>query len=266
MKRLPPAAALDLASLKRLVASGRWPARKLLDWLEGDTRAGVAALRAAIRAKAEAVSQEAVRLRGMGRLERAAAAEGFELIAGADEAGRGPLAGPLVAAAVILPKRSRLPSLNDSKQLSRGAREGLFRLICAQAVAKAVVVVSVDYIDTHNIHRANLEGLRRAVMALKPEPALVLADGFRVPGLPCPCQAVVHGDSLSVSIAAASVLAKVTRDRLMDSYHEAYPVYGFDRHRGYATREHREAIAAHGPCPLHRRSFSLVQGDLFAEA
>jgi ribonuclease HII len=183
------------------------------------------------------------------------------LVAGADEVGRGPLAGPVVAAAVIFPPEVReadLAGLDDSKRLSPEAREALVPRIRALALAWAVAEVDVEEIDRLNIAQASFEAVRRAVAALRPAPEHVLVDGLPNPRLvPLPQTALVGGDGLSLSVAAASVLAKVHRDRCMVAWDAVYPGYGFAEHKGYPTPEHRRALGRLGPCPLHRRSFRL---------
>ncbi|MCL6450948.1 MAG: ribonuclease HII [Acetobacteraceae bacterium] len=203
---------------------------------------------------------EARRLRRRYRFEREALGRGFGAVAGVDEVGRGALAGPVVAAAVVLPRGLLLPGLDDSKRLLEGERERLFRLIEAAAEALAVGMASVREIDRLNVLRATHLAMARAVRRLPVPPGFVLVDGFEVPGLGLPQRGLVRGDSLSNSVAAASVVAKVTRDRLMRALDPRYPQYGFCRHKGYGTREHLEALRRYGPCPLHRRSFSPVHG------
>ncbi len=183
---------------------------------------------------------------------------GFRLVAGVDEAGRGPLAGPVVAAAVILPPDAWLPGLDDSKRLTPARREALAPLIREQAVAWSVAVVGVEEIDRHNIACAAFLAMERAVAGLTPAPDHLLVDGFPIPALALPQQAIVGGDGLSNAIAAASVLAKVHRDRLMEEYDALYPGYGFAVHKGYPTPAHREALRRLGPSPIHRRSFRLL--------
>lgn len=188
-------------------------------------------------------------------------------VAGVDEAGRGPLAGPVVAAAVILPAAwvfeglpDALAGLNDSKQLSPARRERFFAtLTTAEGVWYALGSAEPDEIDRLNILRATHQAMRRALRALNPPPDHILVDGLPVPDLPAPQTALPRGDARSYSIAAASVLAKVTRDRRMLEYDRLYPAYGFARHKGYPTAEHLEQLRRHGPCPIHRRSFLPVQ-------
>ena len=184
---------------------------------------------------------------------------GLRLIAGVDEAGRGPLAGPILAAAVILPSRTRLPGLNDSKKLSHLQREKLYLLIRAQAISIGIGLVDQQTIDQINIGQANYLALRLAVEQLAIAPDGVLVDGKRrIPELACYQLPIVGGDGKSPSIAAASIIAKVTRDRIMDEWHQKYPQYGFDHHRGYGTREHYKNISRYGLCPIHRRSFIQI--------
>jgi len=183
----------------------------------------------------------------------------FCLEAGVDEAGRGPLAGPVAVAAVILPGEYELAFLDDSKRLSASKREWLAPRIEAQAVAYCVEFVEVEEIDRVNILQATLNGMQRAVQKLSPAPERVVVDGNRTPELTCEVIAVTGGDGLIASISAASILAKVYRDRLMLSLHHLYPGYGFDRHKGYPTTYHLERLNALGPCPIHRKSFAPVR-------
>jgi len=186
-------------------------------------------------------------------------------VAGVDEAGRGPLAGPVVVAAVILDPAKPIDNLDDSKKLSEQRREALFPRIMKNALAYAVVEVHAAEIDRINILQATMLGMKRAVERLSPAPALALVDGNRAPQLDCEVRTIIHGDSLEPAISAASILAKVTRDRLMTAMHLQYPQYGFDRHKGYPTREHLSRLAEHGPCVLHRRSFAPVRNVLQEE-
>jgi ribonuclease HII len=181
------------------------------------------------------------------------------LVAGVDEAGRGPLAGPVVAAAVILDERKPIRGLADSKTIGPRTRERLFDEIRDKAIACAIAEASVLEIDTLNILQATLLAMRRAVEGLRLKPAKVLVDGNRLPVLPMRAEAIVKGDATVRCIAAASILAKVHRDRLCEQLHERHPQYGFVGHKGYATPEHLEALRAHGPCEAHRRSFAPVR-------
>ncbi len=191
--------------------------------------------------------------------ERVARLCGYRRIAGIDEAGRGPLAGPVVAAAVILPTRCRLLGIDDSKQLPAKDREQIYTAILERAVGVGVGSADVAEIDRLNILEATRLAMRRAVDQLAPPPDYVLIDAVVLPGFKVPTRPIIKGDSLSVSIAAASIIAKVTRDRLMARYHELFPEYGFLSHKGYGTAEHLERLARHGPCSIHRRTFAPVQ-------
>lgn len=179
----------------------------------------------------------------------------FELICGVDEAGRGPLAGPVCAAAVILPKGLVIPGLNDSKKLSDKRRRELFPIIQQEAVSFGIAFASQEEIDEINILQATFLAMRRAMEQLNPQPEFALIDGNRETDFGVPCKTVIKGDSLSANIAAASVLAKVTRDNWMMEAAEKYPGYGFEIHKGYGTKAHYAALEKLGPCPIHRRSF-----------
>lgn len=198
------------------------------------------------------------------RYERAARLQGISRVAGVDEAGRGPLAGPVVAAAVVFVELRAPRGLNDSKRLSPEARADYYAQLTAEAhICWAVSVQPVEVIDRLNILRASHLAMEQALAALDPAVEHALVDGLPIPNFPMPHTALVHGDARSFSIAAASVIAKVTRDRLMDEYDERFPEYGFRRHKGYGTPDHLARLRAHGPCPIHRRSFSPVaQPDL----
>ncbi len=183
---------------------------------------------------------------------------GYRLVAGLDEAGRGPLAGPVVAAAVILPRRCQLAGLNDSKQLTEMERERLYDEIRQRAVGIGVGQASEREIDAMNILEATRLAMRRAIQALPVMPDYLLLDAIELSAVSLPQRAIIKGDTLSVSIAAASIVAKVTRDRLMGNYHRQYPQYNFQAHKGYGTAEHLRMLAVHGPCAIHRRSFRPV--------
>jgi len=184
------------------------------------------------------------------------------LVAGVDEAGRGPLAGPVVVAAVILDPLRTIDGLDDSKRLDERRREALFPLIRQRALAWSVIEIPAAEIDRINILQATLLGMRQAVEQLSVSPGLVLIDGNRLPPLPCAARAIVGGDGLEPAISAASILAKVTRDRIMREWHYRYPEYGFDRHKGYGTPEHLRSLARFGPCEIHRRSFAPVRASM----
>ena len=199
--------------------------------------------------------EEQARILKMHERENELRGEGIKYIAGVDEAGRGPLAGPVFAAAVILKENEIITGLNDSKKLSEKRREELFDVICEKAVAYAVCAVSEKRIDEINILNATMEAMAGAVGKIEPTPEYVLIDGNKCPPIDIPCDAVVKGDSKSASIAAASILAKVSRDRYITEIASKYPEYGFEKHKGYGTKAHNEAILEHGPCEIHRRTF-----------
>lgn len=188
--------------------------------------------------------------------EESAWAEGFELVCGVDEAGRGPLAGPVCAAAVILPRGLEIEGLNDSKKLTDKRRRELYDVICEEAVAYGIAFASEKEIDEINILQATFLAMNRAVEQLSLRPDLALVDGNREPNFNgIPVKTIIKGDSLSANIAAASILAKVSRDRLMEEYDKTYPVYGFSVHKGYGTKAHYSALVEHGPCEIHRLTF-----------
>jgi ribonuclease HII len=199
------------------------------------------------------------------RFERRARRRGASVVAGVDEVGRGPLAGPVVVAAVILNPRRVPAGLDDSKKLAAAERERLYEEIVEKATI-SVVVASRARVDRMNILRASLWGMTRAIAGLSCRPDHVLVDGNMLPpGLPCPAEAIVSGDALSISIAAASIVAKVTRDRMMGHVGRAFPGYGFEQHMGYSTPAHFAALEVHGPCPHHRRSFAPIRVALGLE-
>src|SRR5919107_464637 len=201
-------------------------------------------------------------------MERSLRRRGFTVVAGADEAGRGACAGPLVAAACVLPpgQRGRVPGLADSKLLTAAARDRVYAEVVERALAWSVVTIPVADLDARGMHVTNIEALRRAVSNLDPAPDYVLTDGFPVPGLARPGLAVWKGDRVAACVAAASVLAKVTRDRMMLELHERWPEYDFAVHKGYITDAHSAALERHGPCPEHRRRFVNVARAAAAHA
>ena len=207
----------------------------------------------------EKAQAEHARLLKMYAYEHEAWARGHEIVAGVDEAGRGPLAGPVSVAAVILPHDLCLPKLNDSKKLSAKVREELFDEIQAKAIAVGTALIDAQTIDRVNIYQATINGMYEAIFSLQPEPQEVLIDAVPLENLPMASQSIIKGDAKSASIAAASIIAKVTRDRLMDEYDKIYPQYGFAQHKGYGTAQHIEALKKYGPCPIHRRSFEPVR-------
>lgn len=205
------------------------------------------------------VEEERARLEGMRAYEHQY--EEFGLVCGIDEAGRGPLAGPVVAAAVILPRDAEIFYLNDSKKVTERRREILFDEIKEKALAYGIGIVSPADIDEINILQATYKAMRQAIEQLSLAPAVLLNDAVTIPGVSLPQVPIIKGDAKSVSIAAASILAKVTRDRMMRQYDEIYPEYGFAAHKGYGTAAHMAAIREHGPCPIHRRTFIKNLGD-----
>jgi ribonuclease HII len=253
-------AGIPLAELRRRVERERGALRRrLLDALRADRRAGARRL---AQAAARRARERAAETRRLGRLlarRRALLAAGARVVAGVDEVGVGPLAGPVVAAAVVLPARVDLPGLDDSKRLSRAARERLARAIRAQAVALALAEVWPEEIDAADVLRAAREAMRRAIAALPMRPDHALVDGRPVPDLGCAQTALVGGDARDASIAAASIVAKVHRDALMRAQDALHPGYGFARHMGYATARHLAALRRLGPSPIHRRSFAPVE-------
>lgn len=197
------------------------------------------------------------RLLSMRTFEKKAFDQGFVIVAGTDEVGRGPIAGPVVAAACILPPDLLLEGINDSKLLSKEKREEIFHLLTTNPnVCYKIVDLSSAIIDEINILQASLLAMKRAVEGLLQKPDYVLIDGNQKPLLSMPSKAIIKGDSRSVSIAAASILAKVTRDHMMRQFHDSWPEYGFHQHKGYATKSHLQAVEEFGPCPIHRVSFS----------
>jgi ribonuclease HII len=196
-----------------------------------------------------------VKVRAFRTLENTLRRVGFVYVAGVDEVGRGCLAGPVVAGAVILDADRYIPRVCDSKTVTPLEREHLYRQITRRALAWSVISVEPEEIDRLNIHQASLRAMQRAVLSLAPLPDMVLVDAFRIPDIPMAQRGVVHGDSRCTAIAAASIVAKVTRDRMMLELHDRDPRYGFDRHKGYATREHLDAVSRFGYSDVHRRSF-----------
>ncbi len=188
-------------------------------------------------------------------LEKQLQSEGYALVCGVDEAGRGPLCGPVAAAACILPVDLELEGLNDSKKLSEKKRDALYDLICEKAIAYSVVLGSVEEINETDILSTTLHAMRTAIENLDPKPDFALIDGNITRGFTLPARAVVHGDAISPSIAAASILAKVTRDRICMELDEKYPQYGIAKHKGYGTKAHMDALREHGPCEIYRTKF-----------
>lgn len=189
--------------------------------------------------------------------------KGYGSIAGVDEAGRGPLAGPVVAAAVILPRNIKIEGINDSKKLSEGRRNSLYEKIQRVCIGCGIGIVSEEIIDEINILRASLEAMRLAITQMPSKPDHIIVDGIYLPTVNLSMEALPHGDSLSQSIAAASIIAKVTRDRIMQEFHEIYPQYNFAQNKGYPTAYHLNALRKFGPCKIHRKSFApVMQGPI----
>jgi ribonuclease HII len=256
----PPLAALTVSALRaRFVTDGEPLGEAEAAALAADPRAGARAVLAAVEARRAGNRAEGRRLRRLLEFETPLWASGVERIAGVDEAGVGPLAGPVVAAAVILPRGLRPRGLDDSKRLDEPARDRLAAEVKAGAVAWGVGVATHLEVDSLNVYQAGLLAMRRAVEALRPAPQHLLVDARRVPGVPWPQQGIVKGDARSLSIAAASVIAKTTRDALMVEADARFPGYGFARHKGYGAPEHLAALERLGPCELHRRSFAPVR-------
>ena len=195
----------------------------------------------------------------MNKFEQRARQRGFNLIAGIDEAGRGPLAGPVVAAAVVLPENYHHPEITDSKKLTPRKREELFKVIRENALSIGVGVMEASIIDDVNILQATLSAMREAVLDLDTPPDYLLVDGMQTVPVDIPQETIIKGDGLSISIAAASIIAKVSRDHIMEMYHRQFPYYNFFKNKGYGTQEHRQAIKVHGPCKIHRRSFKIKE-------
>ncbi len=253
---------MTLAELRRRIQTGERLPRATLAALESDPRAGARELGRLLARRRRAERAETRRLDGLLVYERAARAEGLAVLCGVDEAGMAPLAGPVVAAAAILPEGMRPRGLDDSKKLDAPTRERLAAEIKDGAIAWAVGLATPEEIDRVNIYHAGLLAMRRAVLALAVRPDLLLVDARRIPGVDVPQRPIVHGDALSLSIAAASVLAKTHRDALMQELDLAHPEYGFARHKGYPTREHLAALARVGASSVHRRSFAPVRAVL----
>lgn len=226
---------------------------RLFEEYAGDDREGVKKILESAHRKKKAYDDEKIRMYKMFEYERKHSDN--EFICGIDEVGRGPLAGPVVAAAVILPKECDILYLNDSKQISAKKRELLYDEIMEKAVAVGVGMANQDVIDDINILNADYEAMKQAISKLSVRPQLLLNDAVNIPGVDIPQVGIIKGDTLSASIAAASIIAKVTRDRLMVEYDSIYPGYGFARNMGYGTAEHIKALETIGPCAIHRRSF-----------
>lgn len=228
----------------------------LLDEMKKDSRKGVKRLARWYDNKIQEIKRENRRLMLLTRYENSLWEQGYRYIAGVDEAGRGPLAGPVVAAAVILPRGVKIRDLDDSKKLTPEKREELYQIIHQQALSINYAVVDNNYIDEHNIYNATLHAMKTAVEGLSIKPEYLLVDGIKLK-TSIPHKSIVGGDGRSASIAAASIIAKVVRDRIMLDLHNRYPQYRFDKHKGYPTREHIELVKQHGFSPIHRKSFKI---------
>ncbi len=235
---------------------------RLIQVLAADPRSGARSLAHKYSRKGRASVELTAGFRRLGELERRLAEVGYANVGGADEVGRGALAGPLVAAATIMPLEFEDVRLRESKQLSPALRQELYDVITQNALAWYVVSVDPREIDAQGIQAANKRALREAILGMRLVPDFVVVDAFELPGLGIPHLGLKKGDTMSLSVAAASVLAKVTRDRIMVELAGEYPRFRFDQNKGYGTVEHRMAIEEHGPCPVHRRSFAPSSGQL----
>lgn len=264
MPRRPLRESASLADLRqRYLVEGKSVPKDVLQSLEDDGRAGAQALVKALKSRAADNRAEGQRLRHMLKFETPLWAEGFQRIAGVDEAGMAPLAGPVCAGAAILPKGYKLKGLDDSKKiLDEAKRDELAAAVKRDAVAWAVGWASVDEVDTINIYHAGLLAMRRAVEGLAVRPDYVLVDARKIPGIEQPQRGIIKGDAQSLSIAAGAILAKTTRDHLLNELDEKHPGYGFASHKGYPTPEHLDAIARLGVLPIHRRSFAPIKKAL----
>ena len=253
-------ARLSIAEIRRhWVESDRLPSARVLSKLRRDPRSGVQRIYRLLEGRREAQREERERLTAMLHFERVLWASGLERVAGVDEAGVGPLAGPVVAAAVVFPPDIEISGIDDSKRLDRPAREELEAVIRDRATGIGIGVGGVEDIDRLNVYQAALLAMARAVKALAEPPQHVLVDAREIPDLDIPQNPFDKGDGLNFSIAAASILAKTHRDRHMEELDRRWPEYGFARHKGYATEEHREAVRRRGPCPVHRRSYEIFR-------
>lgn len=257
---------LPVTELKDIFLDGREPVpRGLLEALEADDRRGARDLAERIRLRRRSNRAEGQRLRKLLKYEKELWGQGLEFIAGVDEAGVGPLAGPVVSGAVILPRDYKLRELDDSKLLDRDTRESLAQTIKDSAIAWATGAAQVEEIDRLNIYHAGLLAMRRAIENLKVAPHYILVDARRIPGCTVEQRGIICGDRLSASIAAASIIAKTARDAIMIELDEQYPGYGFASHKGYSTPEHYRRLRQLGASPVHRRSFRPVREALGCE-
>lgn len=249
---------MTVAQVANLLTQNNVPPH-IINMLRNDSRVSIIKLLHKWHQRQLANEQEIDRVQKLYAHEHILAGQGYERIAGVDEAGRGPLAGPVVVAAVILPLSCHLPLLNDSKKLTAHQREELYCAIKNAAIAVNHSVIDVTCIDEINIYQATVNGMYEAIAGLAPQPQAVLIDAVPLHNLLLPSLSLVGGDAISASIAAASIIAKVERDHIMDEWDREFPMYGFIRHKGYGTREHLAALNKYGPCNIHRRSFEPVK-------
>ncbi|MBS4198938.1 ribonuclease HII [Bacillus sp. FJAT-49732] len=248
----------SIQEIRKLIENVQDENDPLLEELSVDSRKGVKDLLDKWHQKRKQEKADREHYKLMEAYEVKARSEGFTFIAGIDEVGRGPLAGPVVSAAVILEETSYIQGLNDSKKLTEKKREELFKEIMAIAVSVGIGIVSADEIDKVNIYEATKKSMLAAVQNLSIQPDYLLLDAMKINSI-YPETSIVKGDAKSVSIAAASIVAKVTRDRMMKEYHNQYPQYGFHLHMGYGTKLHLDALNEHGPCPIHRNTFAPIK-------
>ena len=255
---------LSVVKIKSMLEVDSLPA-EFLDAIKLDKRVSVIRLYEKWQKKQRNKTDELMRLEKLYQYEKQWMQQGYSMIAGVDEAGRGPLAGPVVVAAAILPLGCYIPGLNDSKKLSETKRNELYPIILEKALAVSSAVIGRDIIDKVNIYQATVMGMYEVITNLKFRPQAVLIDAVKLDKLSVPYQSIIHGDALSASIAAASIVAKVERDRLMHELDSLYPVYGFASHKGYGTAAHIKALKQYGPCPEHRISFEPIKSMLGAQ-
>lgn len=251
---------LSVTEIHRRYSQLGWPIPE--DWiaaLQADERLGVQRIYQRARQRLEKQGQERRRIESMLEIEQLLWQSGCQQVAGVDEVGMGPLAGPVVAAAVSFPPQAFIPGIDDSKRLPAAKREALTRVVRKQALGVGIGVVGVSEVDQLNVYYAGLLAMRRAVEKLPFRPDHVLLDAKSLPHLSIPQQSVAKGDQRSFSIAAASIVAKTWRDQLMRELHARFPQYGFDHHKGYGTCEHQKALRKHGPCAVHRKSFNVIR-------
>ena len=253
---------LTIKELKAKVNNLEQVSPELMEKLAADSRKGVQKIAQKIKRDRKKAKLAKEKYEEMKIYEKEKQAKGYELICGIDEAGRGPLAGPVVAGAVILGQDVYIPGLDDSKKLSEGKREELFEIINRQAQAVGVGIVDSNRIDQINILQATYQAMKEAISDLGITPDYLLIDSETIPQAGIPQVGIEKGDSKSVSIAAASIIAKVTRDRMLVDYAEKYPDYGFAQHKGYGTKVHRNALEKFGPCEIHRQSYKIVKNSM----